>query len=185
MKKITAIILLFVLCLSLTGCSGGVVLDENEVIEGNGTERVVKGGSVYEIKDGVIEKDGAILYRAENATKDCIFALGQYLYVNTDKGAMQLKLDGSKMKKFGSGEIIAAGGRYLYYQSKDNKVGTMIVYKIDMIDGSQRNLFQDTIVSVEMIEEGVFLFKGESGNEYVNELGEDDGYFYHEWVENN
>lgn len=185
MKKITAIILSLIMCLALAACGEGVKLDENEVIVGNGTWQITKGDSVYTIMDNIVTKDEAILYEIDNIKTYNLYALGEYLYVNTTDGAMQLKLDGSKMKKFGSGEIIAAGGRYLYYQSQDNKVGNMIVYKIDMIDGSQRNLFQDTIVSVELIDQGVYLFTGESGNQYVNELDDENGYFYDEWVENN
>lgn len=182
MKKITAIILALVLALSLAGCGGGVKLDENEAIVGNGTWQITKGDSVYTIMDNVVQKDGNVLYEIDNIKTYTLFALGEYLYVNTTDGAMQLRTDGSKMKKFGSGEIIAAGGRYIYYQSSDNKVGSMIVYKIDMVDGSQRNLFQDTITSVELIDHGVFLFTGESGNQYVSELDDENGYFYHEWL---
>ena len=182
MKKITAIILSLIMCLALAACGEGVKLDENEVIVGNGTWQITKGDSVYTIMDNIVTKDEDVLYEIDNIKTYNLYALGEYLYVNTTDGAMQLKLDGSKMKKFGSGEIIAAGGRYLYYQSSDNKVGNMIVYKIDMIDGSQRNLFQDTIVSVELIDHGVYLFTGESGNQYVNEINDDNGYFYHEWL---
>ena len=185
MKKLSAIMLVLCLCIGMAACADGVQLDENEVILGNGTDLVTKGGSIYKIADDAVSKDDALLYEIDNLTNNKLFALGEYLYVNTTDGAMQLKLDGSKMKKFGSGEIIAAGGRFLYYQSSDNNVGNMIVYKIDMIDGGYRNLFQDTITNVEIIEEGVFLFDGVSGNQYVNELSDDNGYFYHEWAQNN
>lgn len=184
MKKIISVMLAFAICVALSGCSG-VKLDENEAIVGNGTWQVTKGDSVYTIMDNIVTKDDAILYEINNIKTYTLFALGEYLYVNTTDGAMQLTLDGKKMKKFGSGEIIAAGGRYLYYQSSDNKVGSMIVYKIDMIDGSQIQLFQDTITKVEKLDAEAFLFTGESGNEYVNELNSDEGMFYQDWQENN
>ncbi|MBQ8002793.1 MAG: hypothetical protein IJ297_05060 [Clostridia bacterium] len=180
MKKIVSIALLICMCLSLCAC--GVKLDENEAIVGNGTWQVTKSGDVYTIMDNTVKKNDAVLYEINNIKDYKLFALGEYLYVNTLDGAMQLFIDGSKMKKFGSGDIIAARGRWIYYQSKDNKVGNMIVYKIDMVEGRQLNLFQDTITTVEMIEPDVFLFTGESGNEYINELNEDNGYFYHEWL---
>ncbi len=182
MKKLTAIVLAFALCLALAGCGEGVKLDKDEVIVGNGTWQITKGGSVYTIMDNVVTKDEETLYEIDNIKTYNLYALGEYLYVNTTDGAMQLRLDGSKMKKFGNGEVIAAGGEWLYYQTEDNKVGNMIVYKINMRDGKQLNLFQDTITSVELIDHGVFLFKGESGNEYVNELEDDNGYFYNEWL---
>lgn len=182
MKKITAIILSLIMCISLAGCTEGVVLDENEVIVGNGTWQVTKGDYIYMIVDNVVTRDEKVIYEIDNIKNYNLYALGEYLYVNTTDGVMQLKIDGSKMKKFGSGEVIAAGGRYLYYQSSDNKVKSMIVYKIDMIDGSQIQLFQDTITSVELIDHGVFLFNGESGNQYVNEVDDENGYFYDEWL---
>lgn len=182
MKKVTALILALVLCLGFAGCGGGVKLDENEVIVGNGTWQLTKGDSVYTVMGNTVTKDDAVLYEINNIKTYSLYALGEYLYVNTLDGAMQLKLDGSKMKKFGSGEIIGAGGKYLYYQSSDNKVKSMIVYKINMVDGSQIQLFQDTIVSVELIDNGVYLFTGESGNEYVNELDSDEGMFYTQWL---
>lgn len=180
MKRIMAFVLVLCICAALGAC--GVKLDENEAIVGNGTWQVTKGDSVYAIMDNVITKDNIVLYEIDNIKTYTLFALGEYLYVNTTDGAMQLTLDGSKMKRFGSGEIIAAKGRWIYYQTEDNKVGNMIVYKIDMIDGRQLNLFQDKIVEVEMLDTDVFYFKGESGNEYVNPLNDDDGYFYHEWL---
>lgn len=180
MKRIIALVLIAVLCIS--GCGGGVVLDENEVIEGNGTNTLTKAGVTYTNDGTTVTKDGEALYTFENMTSDRLFALGEYLYVNTQNGAMQLKLDGTKSKRFGSGEIIGAMGRWIYYQSSDNKVGSMIVYKIDMKEGRQLNLFQDTIEEVKVIDGDVFYFKGVSGNEYVNPLDEDDGYFYSEWI---
>lgn len=182
MKRILALILALAVCFSLAGCGGGVKLDENEVIVGNGTWQITKGDSVYTIMDNNVKKDDTVLYEINNIKTYNLYALGEYLYVNTTDGAMQLALDGSKMKKFGSGEVIAAGGKYLYYQSSDNKVKSMIVYKINMVDGSQIQLFQDTITTVELIDHGVFLFTGESGNEYVNEVDSENGYFYHEWL---
>lgn len=186
MRKITAFILILCLCGALCACGQGVVLDENEVIIGNGTGEVVKNNDTYTIDGEWIVADGrGGLCVIGSSTDGKIFALGEYLYVNTPEGAMQVSIKTGKKKKFGNGEIIGAGGRYLYYQSSDNKVGSMIVYKIDMIDGRQRNLFQDTIVAVEMIEQNVFLFTGESGNQYVNEINDDNGYFYHEWLGEN
>ena len=182
MKKVLALILALAVCFGHVGCGNGVKLDENEVIVGNGTWQITKDGSVYTIMDNNVKKDDAVLYEINNIKTYNLYALGEYLYVNTLDGAMQLKLDGSKKSKFGSGDIIAAGGKYLYYQSSDNKVKSMIVYKINMVDGSQIQLFQDTIVSVELIDHGVFLFTGESGNEYVNELGSDEGMFYSQWL---
>lgn len=186
MKKNTAIILALALCLALCACGQGVVLDENEVIIGNGTGEVVKNNDTYTLEGEWIIADGkGGLCVIGTSTDGKIFALGEYLYVNTPEGAVQVSIKTGKKKKFGNGEVIGAGGRYLYYQSSDNKVGSMIVYKIDMVDGSQRNLFQDTIVSVELIDNGVYLFTGESGNRYVNELDDENGYFYDEWLKNN
>ena len=181
MKKFISIILAVVLCLSLAACSGGVQLDENEVVKGNGTPALLKRGITYTLQDGTIYADSTALYTFDDITTEQLFTLGEYLYVNTQKGAMQLTLDGKKTHKFGSGEIIGAKGKFIYYQSEDNKVGSMIVYKINMIDGSQRNLFQDTILEVKELENSVMYFKGESGNEYVNPLNDPNGYFYHEW----
>lgn len=182
MKRLMAVLLALTFLMGLAACGGGVKLDENEAIVGNGTWQLTKGDSVYTIMDNVVTKDNAVLYEINNIKDYKLFALGEYLYVNTTEVAMQLKLDGSKIKKFGSGEIIAAKGKWIYYQSEDNKVGNMIVYKIDMITGRQLNIFQDTITAVEEIEPGVFYFAGESGNEYINELNNDNGYFYHEWL---
>ncbi len=182
MKKILCFILAVCALLSLAGCSGGVVLDENEVIENNGTSSVTKGGSVYQNDGGCITKDGEELAVLENVTDDRLFALGEYLYVNTEEGAMQIAVATSKVRKFGNGEIIGAFGRWVYYQSEDNKVGNMIVYKIDMKEGRQLNIFQDTIIEVKEIEDDVIYFKGISGNEYINEVNDDNGYFYNEWL---
>lgn len=183
MKKFLSVILVICICLGLTACTG-VKIDENEEIIGNGTWQVTKGGAVYTIENNYIAKDGLIICTIDNIKTYSLFALGEYLYVNTTDGAKQLTLDGKNLKKFGSGEIIAAGGRWIYYQSADNKTENMIVYKIDMIDGTQLQLFQDTILEVEKLDADVFYFKGESGNEYVNELNDKNGYFYSEWLEN-
>ncbi len=179
MKKFLLLLLAVVLLIS--GCEG-VQIDENEIITGNGTEKIVKGTDVYTVEGNEVTKNSETLYEFDNIKENKLFALGEYLYLNTEKGAMQLTLDGKKAKKFGSGEVVATGGRWIYYQSSDNKVGNMILYKIDMTDGRQLNLFQDTIVEVKLIEDGVFYFKGESGNEYINELNNDNGYFYHQWL---
>lgn len=180
MKKFISVVLVLCLCLCMGAC--GVTLDEAEKIDGNGTDTVVKGGVTYTNDAEKICADGTVLYTIGDLTDSRLFALGEYLYVNTGGGAMQLALDGSKMKKFGSGEIIAAKGRWIYYQSADNKVGNMIMYKIDMIEGRYLNVFQDTIVEIKEIEEDVFYFKGLSGNEYINPLNDDNGYFYQDWL---
>ncbi|MGM9552106.1 MAG: hypothetical protein ACI3XA_07615 [Clostridia bacterium] len=180
MKKFISVILMMCLCLSFASC--GVNLDENEEIIGNGTWQVTKGGSVYTIENNYVTRDNEIICEFDNIKNYNLFALGEYLYVNTTDGAMQITLDGKKIHKFGNGEIIGAKGRWIYYQSEDNKVGNMITYKIDMVEGRQLNLFQDTIVEVEQIENDVFYFKGESGNEYINELNDDNGYFYYDWL---
>lgn len=183
MKKLISILLSVIICVALSACGQGVVLDENEVIIGNGTGTVIKNNDTYTI-DGewiIVDEIGG-LCTIGSSTDGKIFALGEYLYVNTPEGAMQISIKTGNKKKFGNGEVIGAGGKFIYYQSKDNKVGSMIVYKINMVDGSQRNLFQDTIIEVKEIEKGVFYFRGESGNEYVNPLNDNDGYFYHEWL---
>lgn len=180
MKRLIAIIL-SVLCLAGCGCQG-VLLDENEVIEGNGTACVIKQGVTYTLEGTSIKADGKELYNIENVKEDKLFALGEYLYVNTKDGVVQLKLDGSKKKQIWSGDIKAAKGRWIYYQSNDNKQKTMTVYKIDMKEGRQLMLFADTMTEVKEIENDVFYFKGESGNEYINELNNDDGFFYKDWL---
>ncbi len=183
MKKFVSVILVLCLCIALSACGQGVVLDENEVVVGNGTGTVVKNNYTYTIDGESIVVDGnGELCVIGTSTDGKIFGLGEYLYVNTPEGAMQISIENGKKRKFGNGEIIAAKGKYIYYQSEDNKVGNMIVYKINMVDGSQRNLFQDTITEVKEIENNVFYFKGLSGNEYVNPLNDQDGYFYHEWL---
>lgn len=179
-KRLIALVLA-VLCLAGCGCTG-VVLDENEVIEGNGTNTVIKQGVTYTIDGTSIKADGEELYNIEGIKEDKLFALGEYLYVNTNDGVVQAKLDGSKQKKIWSGDVKAAKGRWIYYQSIDNKQKTMTVYKIDMLEGRQLMLFADTMTEVKEIENNVFYFKGESGNEYINELNNDDGMFYKDWL---
>ena len=180
MKRLIGLVLV-VLCLAGCGCSG-VVLDENEVIEGNGTNTVVKQGITYTIEGTSIKADGEELYTIEGVKEEKLFALGEYLYVNTNNGVVQAKLDGSKQKQIWSGDVKAAKGRWIYYQSIDNKQKTMTLYKIDMIEGKQLMLFADTMTEVKEIENNVFYFKGESGNEYINELDNDDGMFYKDWL---
>ena len=180
MKRLIGLVLV-VLCLAGCGCSG-VVLDENEVIEGNGTNTVVKQGVTYTIEGTSIKADGEELYTIEGVKEEKLFALGEYLYVNTNNGVVQAKLDGTKQKQIWSGDVKAAKGRWIYYQSIDNKQKTMTLYKIDMIEGKQLMLFADTMTEVKEIENNVFYFKGESGNEYINELDNDDGMFYKDWL---
>lgn len=181
MKK-TVIALMLALVL-LAGCGEGVVIDENEVIIGNGTGEVIKNNDTYTI-DGewIVADSKGGLCTIGSSTDGKIFALGDYLYVNTPEGALQVSIKTGNRKKFGNGSILMTKGRWIYYQSEDNKVGSMIVYKIDMTDGRQLNLFQDTIVEVKEIEDRVFYFAGKSGNEYINELDSDLGYFYDEWA---
>lgn len=181
MKRL--ICLLFAVLMLFTGCGcQGVILDENESVVGNGTARVEKNGEIYEISNGEITKDGEALYSVENVKRDELFALGEYLYVNTDDGVVQMKTDGTMKKKTWSGEVKAAKGRWIYYQSENNKQETMTLYKIDMIEGGQLMLFADAMTEVYEIENNVFYFKGESGNEYINELSSDDGMFYADWM---
>ena len=179
-KRIIALMMLVVLCLA--GCGEGVKLDENEVIVGNGTWQVTREDDVYMIMDNNVLKNEETLCVIDNIKEYKIFLLGEYLYVNTTEGAKQIEIESGKMKKFGSGDIVAARGRWIYYQSEDNKQKTMTLYKIDMKEGRQLMLFADTIVEVELMEGDAFYFKGISGNEYVNELSEDEGYFYSEWL---
>ena len=44
----------------------------------------------------------------------------------------------------------------------------------------EENYYDETIDKE--IENNVFYFKGESGNEYINELDNDDGMFYKDWL---
>lgn len=176
MKKTVLILMLAVMC--LCGCGRGVVLDENEKIDGNGTSEVVKQGEKYTNDGTTVYKNGEAFCEPKEMKDNRLFALGEYLYVNTHKGAMQIDIKSAKIRKFGNGEIVAAGGKFIYYQSSDNKVGNMILYKINMTDGAQLQLFQDTIVDVKILGDDVFWFKGESGNEYVNALDSDEGMFY-------
>lgn len=181
MKRLTVFILAVALFLTGCGCRG-VVLDENEVIEGNGTKTVVKNGVTYEIADGEVKRDGEKIYKVENVKEDRLFALGEYLYVNAEDGVWQMREDGTKMKKTWSGEVCAAKGRWIYYQSDNNKQETMTLYKIDMKEGRQLLLFADKMTEVKEIENDVFYFKGESGNEYINALESDEGMFYGDWI---
>lgn len=184
MKKVFAIILALTMCFSLAACGcRGVVLDENEVIEANGTEKVIKQGVTYTIDGNKVFADGKELYTIEGVKEQKLFLLGEYLYVNTSKGVVQAKLDGSAQKQIWSGDVKAAKGRWIYYQSIDNKQKTMTLYKIDMIEGRQLMLFADTMTQVKEIENNVFYFKGTSGNEYINELNNDDGMFYKDWLQ--
>lgn len=181
MKKIVLLSLCAVMMLSGCGCQG-VVMDENEVVLNNGTQSVTKNDVEYAIADGEISADGKVLYEIENVVEDKIFALGEYLYVNTETGVVQMKIDGTMKKQTWSGKVMAAKGRWIYYQSDNNKQKTMTLYKIDMKEGAQLLLFADTMVEVKEIENDVFYFRGESGNEYINELNSDEGMFYADWI---
>ena len=99
MRRSKIIIIALALILSailLSGCGKGVQLDENEVIEGNGSERLVKEGTVYSYENGTIEKDGAEFAKIETAKDDKLFALGEYLYANTSDGAVQIRISDAK-----------------------------------------------------------------------------------------
>ncbi len=180
-RKISALLLCIVFLLSGCGCAKGVILDESETIVGNGTWQVTKGDSVYTIMNNNIMKDDVVLYQIDNIKTYTLFALGEYLYVNTTEGAMQLKLDGSKISKFGAGEILAAKGRWIYYQSDKSQVRGMSMYKIDMKEGREVLLYEATTVSAEQIEPDLFMFTTPEGVRYVNELNSDEAFYYEEW----
>lgn len=179
--KILALVLCLSFILSGCGCGNGVILDENEDIVGNGTWQVTKGGSVYTIMNNTISKDDTVLYEIDNIKNYALFALGEYLYVNTTEGAYQLRLDGSKMSKFGAGEILAAKGRWIYYQSDKSQVRGMSMYKIDMKEGREVLLYEATTISAEQIEPDLFMFTTPEGVRYVNELNSDEAFYYEEW----
>ncbi len=181
MKKVIVSVVFVILLLSGCGCRG-VVLDENETVLNNGTQSLVKNEVEYSISDGKICADGDVLYEVENTIEDKIFALGEYLYVNTTDGVVQMKIDGTMKKNTWSGKVVAAKGRWMYYQSDNNKQETMTLYKIDMKEGAQLLLFADTMVEVKEIENDVFYFRGKSGNEYINALGSDEGMFFEDWI---
>ncbi len=168
-KKFSALLLILLL---LSGCANNVI-DENEVIDGNGTDTIVKNGVTYTIENGEIFSDGVPLASLENSTSDTLFAMGNYLYANTEDGAMQISLKNGKVKKFGSGEIIAAKGIWIYYTSDKSEPRGMSLYKIDMTGGKQYTLIQgETVTSVS--EDGdTFTFTTESGKTYQNTLSSD------------
>lgn len=157
--------------LCLAACRG-VVLDENETITGNGTAEIVKENVTYTYKSGVIYKDGELLASLENASDESLFALGEYLYANTSDGAMQIRIANGKVKKFGSGLILAAKGRWIYYKSDLSKVRGMSLYKIDMLEGREVLLFEGDPIKAE--EDGdTFTFITEDGKVYTNEIDSD------------
>lgn len=162
---------LAILCLA--GCGKGVALNEDEIIEGNGSASLVKEGSSYSYEDGTIKKDGEILTTVENAKDGKLFALGEYLYANTADGAVQIRISDAKTKKFGAGEILAAKGRWIYYKSDKSRVRGMSLYKIDMKEGREVLLFEgDARLSGE--EDNVFTFVTDDGVIYTNELNSDE-----------
>lgn len=183
MKKLIALVIVCIMCLMVTSCgSGGVILDENEVISGNGTDKVEKAGVTYVLENGKVKKDGTVLYEFDNLINEKLFALGEYLYVNTIDGAMQLGINKDKITKFGTGEIWAAKGKWVYYTSDNSQVRGMSLYKVDMTEGRIVLLYEDDVVSCEEIENGVFLFTSSEGTEYVNEVNSDEAFYYEEWA---
>lgn len=181
MKKITALILCVVLSIGVASCGKGVNLDENEVIAGNGTDKVEKNGVIYTLSNGSIFADGVNICTI-SSTDNKLFALGEYLYVNTSDGAKQISVSDGKIKKFGTGDILAAKGRWIYYKSDNSKVRGMSLYKVDMIEGRQVLLFEDDVVSTQEIEDGVFLFISPDKTEYVNHVNDDAALYYEEWA---
>lgn len=171
MKRVKLIALLCA-ALILAGCRG-VVLDENEVIPGNGTSEVTKAGVTFLYSGGVILKDGEMLAELEGPADEKLFALGEYLYANTAEGAMQIRISDGRVKKFGSGEILAAKGRWIYYQSDLSKVRGMSLYKIDMIEGRELLLFEGNTVEVSE-KDDIFTFTTDEGKVYTNELNSDE-----------
>ncbi len=174
MKKFLIVILsLSLLFAAGCGCEG-VVLDENEVIENNGTSKVIRGDVTYTSEGEKVYKNGELLAQVEGAKDDKVFALGEYLYKNTNEGAMQISIEKGKVKKFGSGEILSAKGRWIYYKSDDNKAKVMSMYKVDMIEGRLVFLFEGDTVSVEETEDNVLLLTTKDGKKYTNGLNSDE-----------
>jgi hypothetical protein len=170
--KISSLFLALIIAFSLSACRG-VVLDENEVIDGNGTDTLEKAGAIFTYDNGEIKKDGEVLATIEGAEDDSLFALGEYLYVNASEGVMQIRISDGKVKKFGSGVILASKGRWIYYKSDLSKVRGMSLYKIDMMEGREVLLFEGDPISVEENSD-VFTFKTSDGKTYTNELNSDE-----------
>ena len=170
--KIIKVISLFLCVLLLTACGEGVVLDENEIIEGNGTAELIKEGVPYKYESGVITKNGETIAELTSPKDDKLFALGQYLYANTEDGAMQIRISDGKVKKFGAGDIVAAKGKWIYYKSDKSKVRGMSLYKIDMKEGREVLLFEGNVVDV-MEEDDVFAFVTDDKRIFSNVLSED------------
>lgn len=182
MKKFSAIFLTVLMCVLFVACGKGVSLDENEAITGNGTTSVTKAGTTYTLTGGKVTAGDTVLYEFDNLINEKLFALGDYLYVNTTDGAMQLSINGGKKHKFGTGEILAAKGRWIYYKSDNSKVRGMSLYKVDMIEGRQILLFEDDIITTEEIKDGTFLFVSPEGTRYVNDINDDAALYYEEWA---
>ena len=172
-KAAFAILPLIVIALCFSGCGKGVVLDENEVIEGNGSAKVTKAGVIYSYEKGCVKKDGADFAEVQNAKDDKLFALGEYLYANTEDGAVQIRISDAKTKKFGAGDILAAKGRWIYYKSDKSQVRGMSLYKIDMKEGREVLLFEGD-PTFEGEENDVLKFVTRDGTVYTNELNSDE-----------
>lgn len=172
MKRFLAILTAIIFCFALSACDG-VKLDEGEVIENNGTEKVVRGKETYTTdKEGNVYKNGEKIASFENSLDNNVFVLGEYVYKNTSDGAMQASIEKGKVKKFGSGQICAAKGKWIYYKSDDNKANVMTMYKIDMIEGGFYWLFEDETIKIEEIQNNVFLMTTKSGKKYISELND-------------
>ncbi len=171
--KIKAAILAFAVILCLTACGGkGVVIDENEVIEGNGTSSLTKGEAVYSCSGDDIYKDGEKLVTVEGIKDEKLFALGDFLYVNTSDGSKQITLDGQKVKTFGAGDILITKGRWIYYMSDKSRVRGMSLYKVDMKNGKELLMYEGETKSFSE-ENGVFTFVTEDGKIYTNGVNDD------------
>ncbi len=172
MNKLKTVILLLAALICLAGC-GGVVLDENEITEGNGTDSLVKAGAAFTYKDGVIYKENEVLASLEGASDDSLFALGEYLYANTEEGVKQIRISDGKVKKFGAGVILAAKGRWIYYKSDLSKARGMSLYKIDMIEGREVLLFEGDPTEAQNDGDS-FTFITSDGKVYTNALDSDE-----------
>lgn len=172
MNKIKSLFILLAALIALSACRG-VVLDENEVITGNGTDTVIRENATYTYEGGVIKKDGEALASLSEPSDEALFALGEYLYANTAEGTMQIRISDGRVKKFGSGVILAAKGRWIYYKSDLSQARGMSLYKIDMMEGRELLLFEGNPTEVK--EDGdTFIFTTEDGKVYTNELNQDE-----------
>lgn len=169
----TKLLVLLVLMCCLAGCGKGVNIDENEVIDGNGTGSLTKGGVVYSCEGDNIYKNGELLVTVEGIKDGKLFALGEYLYVNTkDDGSKQIRLDGSKVRTFGAGDILTLKGRWIYYMSDKSRVRGMSLYKVDMKNGKELLMYEGETKSFEE-NDGIFTFVTEDGRIYENALNDD------------